>query len=117
MRGGIDDYGFENGRTVSSIAQETQEIYEHKAKYVLGRHDLADFSGKDMVIKAAGVPFDSIYIAEARKNKIPIEMDARLSLFGPVSNINVSTWTLNVQVVGVTGTGEVNRYPFDLLDY
>ena len=69
-----------------------------KIKYVLGRHDLADFSGKDMVIKAAGVSLDSIYIAEARKNKIPIEMDA--SLFAKL----ISTWTLNVQVVGITGT-------------
>ena len=47
-------------------------------KYVLGRHDLADFSGKDMVIKAAGVPLDSPYIAETRKNNIPVEMDASL---------------------------------------
>ena len=31
-----------------------------------------------MIIKAAGVPLDSIYIAEARKNDIPIEMDASL---------------------------------------
>ena len=67
-------------------------------KYVLGRHDLADFSGKDMVIKAAGVPLDSLYIAEARKNNFLIEMDA--SLFAKL----ISTWTLNVQVVGITGT-------------
>ena len=76
-------------------------------KYVLGRHDLADFQNKDMVIKAAGVPLDSPYITEARKNNIKVEMDASLfaSLVGhSVSNINVSTWTLNVQVVGITGT-------------
>ena len=66
-------------------------------KYVLGRHDLADFSDKDMVIKAAGVPLNSPYIAEAIKNKIPVEMDA--SLFVKLT----TTWTLNVQVVGITG--------------
>ena len=38
----------------------------------------ADFSGKDMLIKAAGVPLDSLYIAEARKNNFLIEMDASL---------------------------------------
>lgn len=67
-------------------------------KYTLGKHDLVDFRNKDMVIKAAGVPLDSIYIAEAKKNNIPVEMDA--SLFAKL----ISTWTLNVQVVGVTGT-------------
>ena len=63
-------------------------------QYILGRHDLADFSGKDMVIKAAGVPLDSIYIAEARKNNISVEMDA--SLFAKLAE--------GVIVVGVTGT-------------
>ncbi len=63
-------------------------------KYVLGRHDLADFSGKDMVIKAAGVPFDSIHIAEARKNNIPVEMDA--SLFAKLAT--------GIAIVGITGT-------------
>ena len=67
-------------------------------KYVLGKHELGDFQNKDMIIKAAGVPLDSIYTEEARKNKIPIEMDA--SLFAKL----ISTWTFNVQVVGITGT-------------
>jgi len=67
-------------------------------KYVLGRHDLADFRDKDMVIKAAGVPLDSPYIAEARKNNIPIEMDA--SLFAKLTAILTS----NVDIIGVTGT-------------
>ena len=90
-QGGTDDYRFEDGRAISLIAQETQKI--PNIKYVLGRHDLADFSDKDMVIKAAGVPLNSPYIAEAIKNKIPVEMDA--SLFVKLT----TTWTLNVQVV------------------
>ena len=69
-----------------------------KIKYVLGRHDLADFSGKDMVIKAAGAPLDSPYIAEARKNNIPIEMDA--SLFAKLTALSTS----NVDIIGITGT-------------
>lgn len=67
-------------------------------KYVLGRHDLADFQNKDMVIKAAGVPLDSPYIAEARKNNIPIEMDA--SLFAKLAKLSTS----NVDIIGITGT-------------
>ncbi|MCX6730153.1 MAG: UDP-N-acetylmuramoyl-L-alanine--D-glutamate ligase, partial [Candidatus Portnoybacteria bacterium] len=47
----------------------------------------------DMLIEAAGVPFDSIYLAEARKNNIPIEMDA--SLF---------TKFTKAKIIGITGT-------------
>ncbi len=63
-------------------------------KFVLGEHRLIDFQNADMVIKSAGVPLDSIYIKEARKNKIPIEMDA--SLFAKL--------VPEVTIVGVTGT-------------
>src|SRR3972149_3099498 len=69
-----------------------------KIKYVLGRHNSADFRGKNMVIKAAGVPLDSPYIAEARKNNIPIEMDA--SLFAKLTALSTS----NVDIIGITGT-------------
>ncbi len=62
-------------------------------RYVLGEHKREDFRNVDMVIKAAGVPLDSPYIAEARKNKVPIEMDASLfAKFTPAT------------IVGVTGT-------------
>ncbi len=63
-------------------------------KFILGKHRLEDFRNKDMVIKAAGVPLDSIYIKEAKKNKIPVEMDA--SLFTKLAP--------DVTVIGVTGT-------------
>lgn len=62
-------------------------------EYVLGEHRLEDFKNRDMVLKAAGVPLDSVYIAEAHKNKIPVEMSA--TLFSRLSGI---------QMVGVTGT-------------
>jgi UDP-N-acetylmuramoylalanine--D-glutamate ligase len=62
-------------------------------KYVLGKHQLVDFRNKDMIIKAAGVPFDSIYLKEAKKNKVAIEMDA--SLFAKLAD---------VKIIGITGT-------------
>jgi len=62
-------------------------------KYVLGQHRLADFKNRDLIIKAAGVPFDSQYIKEAKKNRIPIEMDA--SLFVKLAP---------VKTIGITGT-------------
>lgn len=62
-------------------------------RYVLGEHKLSDFKNCDMVIKSAGVPLDSPYIAEAKKNKIPVEMDASLfAKFTPAT------------IVGITGT-------------
>lgn len=81
-------------------------------KYVLGRHNLADFKNKDMVIKAAGVPLGSLYIAEARKNKIPVEMDA--SLFVKLVKLSTS----NVNIIGITGTrgkSTVTHLIYDIL--
>lgn len=62
-------------------------------RYRLGGHDLADFKDRDFILKAAGVPLDSLYIAEARKNGIPIKMSA--SWFAESAQI---------PIVGVTGT-------------
>lgn len=64
-------------------------------EYVLGRHRLSEFTGRDIIIKAAGVPKDSKYIKRARENDIPVEMDA--SLFAKLAPDNV-------RLVGVTGT-------------
>ena len=64
-------------------------------KFVLGGHKLEDFRNKDFILKAAGVPLNSHYIAEARKNKIPIEMDA--SLF-------FKLMPKGVTFIGITGT-------------
>jgi UDP-N-acetylmuramoylalanine--D-glutamate ligase len=61
--------------------------------YVLGEHRIEDFQNRDFVVKAAGVPLDSIYIAEAKKNSIPVRMSA--DLFMEISG---------VETIGVTGT-------------
>lgn len=65
-----------------------------KIKYVLGEHRLEDFRDRDMILKSAGVPLDSPFIAEARAHDIPIEMDE--SLFAKLA--------LDVTLIGVTGT-------------
>lgn len=61
--------------------------------YRLGGHEKSDFQSCDYVLKAAGVPLDSPFIAEARRNRIPVKMSA--SWFSELSEI---------PVVGVTGT-------------
>ena len=86
-------------KTEDQLAPSLKKLSKFpKIKYVLGRHDPADFSGKEMIIKAAGVSLDSPYIAEARKNNIPIEMDA--SLFAKLTALSTS----NVDIIGITGT-------------
>ncbi len=62
-------------------------------QYTLGEHRLEDFNNRDLILKAAGVPLDSLYIAEAKKNGIPVRMSA--DLFAEISSI---------PVIGITGT-------------
>jgi UDP-N-acetylmuramoylalanine--D-glutamate ligase len=59
----------------------------------LGGHRLEDFRDRDFILKAAGVPQDSEFLVEARKNNIPIEMST--SLFAKFSP---------AMIVGITGT-------------
>lgn len=61
--------------------------------YVLGEHRLEDFRNRDFILKAAGVPLDSPYIAEARTAGIPVKMSA--SWFAELAQ---------VPIIGVTGT-------------
>jgi UDP-N-acetylmuramoylalanine--D-glutamate ligase len=62
-------------------------------KFVLGEHRLEDFANREMIIKAAGIPLDSPFIAEARKNNIPIEMST--ALFASLTKATI---------IGITGT-------------
>jgi len=61
--------------------------------YVLGEHRLEDFRDRDFILKAAGVPLNSPYIEEAKKNNIPVRMSADLL-------VELS----KVTTIGVTGT-------------
>ncbi|MBI5078314.1 MAG: UDP-N-acetylmuramoyl-L-alanine--D-glutamate ligase [Candidatus Yonathbacteria bacterium] len=81
-------------KSAEALASSIKQLTKFKnIRYVLGEHRLEDFKSCDMVIKAAGVPIDSPFIAEAMKNKIPVEMDASLFVkFTPAT------------IVGVTGT-------------
>ena len=59
----------------------------------LGGHNLEDFRNRDFILKAAGVPIESAYVTEARKNGVPIEMSTSLfARFSPAT------------IIGITGT-------------
>lgn len=64
--------------------------------YTLGKHDLEDFRGRDLVVKAPSTPLDSIYIAEARKSGTVVTMWA--ALFAQFAR------EAGAMIVGVTGT-------------
>ncbi len=82
-------------KTKEQLKTSVQVLKKYKnIKFVLGEHRLEDFRGRDMIIKSAGVPLDSIYIAEAKKNRIPIKMD--VSLFVKCAP--------KVMLIGATGT-------------
>lgn len=61
--------------------------------YILGEHREEDFSGRDMILKAAGVPQNSPYLEIARRDGAEIAMSA--SLFAKLSGI---------PIIGITGT-------------
>ena len=82
-------------KTKEQLATSLKALSKFKnIKFVIGEHRLEDFRDRDMIIKSAGVPLDSVYIAEARKNNIPIEMDVSLCV----------KCAPDVEVVAVTGT-------------
>ena len=82
-------------KPLTALKPSLNKLRNHKnIKYVFGKHKLKDYRNKDMIIKSASVPLDSIYIKEAKKNKIPVEMD--VSLF--------AKYAPGVKIIGVTGT-------------
>lgn len=84
-------------KTESELASSLQELKEFSnITFHLGGHRLEDFKGRDMIIKAAGVPLDSPYVAEARKNGVPVYMST--ALFAKFATEAGAT------TVGVTGT-------------
>ncbi len=76
------------------LAESVEKLKAFKnIKFVLGEHRLEDFRDRDFILKSAGVPLDSPYIAEAKKNGIPVRMSA--DLFMELSGI---------KTIGITGT-------------
>ena len=81
-------------KSEQELAPSLRELEGYQnIKYVLGEHRLEDFTDRDMILKAAGVPLDSEYIDTAEGAGIPVEMSAALV-----------TKLADATVVGITGT-------------
>ena len=102
---GIGDAAFiaEAGATEVLVTdrKSAEELSESVAKlahfsnvtFVLGEHRLEDFSNRDLIVVAAGVPLDSPYVARAREAGVRVVQSA--ALFAELSMI---------PIVGITGT-------------
>jgi UDP-N-acetylmuramoylalanine--D-glutamate ligase len=81
-------------KNAEELAAPLEELKRYpNISYHLGEHRLADFQDRDLILKGAGVPHESVFIKEARSNGIPVDMSA--SLFARIAAI---------PFVGVTGT-------------
>ncbi len=81
-------------KTREQLAESVAELEKFlNITFVLGEHRLEDFRGRDLILKAAGVPLDSPYVAEAKKHHIPVRMSA--DLFMEIAGI---------PTIGITGT-------------
>lgn len=77
-------------------------------RYSLGGHRLEDFKNRDFILKAAGVPKNSIYIDEAKRNGIPIEMST--SLFAKLTQATL------IGITGTRGKSTTTQMLFNILE-
>lgn len=80
-------------KPAQALAAAVKKVRGTKAALVLGKHRLSDFENADIVLKAAGVPYDSPYIARARNKGVPVKMDD--SWFATLCD---------APIIGITGT-------------
>jgi UDP-N-acetylmuramoylalanine--D-glutamate ligase len=86
-------------KTSEQLATSLDLLKEYtNITYVVGEHKTDDFENRDFILKAAGVPLDSEYIAHAVSKNVPVYMSAAL-----VCDI-VMKELPDVVIIGVTGT-------------
>ena len=84
-------------KSKKELAPSVKLLSKYKnIKFVLGEHREKDFTTADMVLKAAGVPLNSPYIAAAKKASVPVYMST--ALFAQFAKEKGAT------LVGITGT-------------
>jgi len=84
-----------SGELLTESTQKLIEAGRDNVSFVLGEHRFEDFEDIDFVLKGAGVPLSSPYVAYARERNIPIYMDE--VLFETLK-------PAGVQTIGITGT-------------
>lgn len=80
-------------KTALELASSLEKLSNYpEIEFVLGEHRLEDFENCDFILKAAGIPLNSPYIAHARELNIPVYMDEALflKLAPPILHIGVT---------------------------
>ncbi|MBI5569488.1 MAG: UDP-N-acetylmuramoyl-L-alanine--D-glutamate ligase [Desulfomonile tiedjei] len=80
-------------KSADQLAPSLEKLDGLPIRLRLGRHEPEDFASADMILRNADVPHSSPFLAMARENRVPVEMDE--SLFCK---------HFRGRVVGVTGT-------------
>ncbi|MCR4275122.1 MAG: Mur ligase family protein [Candidatus Campbellbacteria bacterium] len=66
-------------KTVEHLASSVEKLKSFpNVSFTLSEHKLTDFQNRDIVIRAANVPPDSTFLAEAKKYNTPIEQSVSL---------------------------------------
>ncbi|HOX18260.1 MAG TPA: Mur ligase family protein, partial [Spirochaetales bacterium] len=68
-----------DGKDAEALAPSIRQLEGLPIRYVLGRHELADFQSADLVIKNPGVRPDSPYLAAARRVETDLSVFLSLS--------------------------------------
>lgn len=86
-------------KTSKELAESLEKLSHYKnITYVLGEHRLEDFENRDIVIKAAGVSLESLFIEHARLHSTQVIMDEALFVE------TAQKMNLDLTIIGVTGT-------------
>jgi UDP-N-acetylmuramoylalanine--D-glutamate ligase len=81
-------------KTEAQLAHSLEKLQAYpNIRFTLGKHAEEDFEGRDMILVAAGVPFDSPYLLYAKKAGARLVQSA--ALFAELSK---------VPMIGITGT-------------
>src|SRR5437868_1826206 len=80
-------------KTEAELAPSLAELKGLDITYDIGGHDTADFEGRDLIVKSAGIPLKSPYLTAAQDAGIPVRMSA--DLFAEYAGI---------PIIGITGT-------------
>lgn len=66
-------------KTAEQLLESVEKLKDFSnVSFTLGEHRLEDFQNRDIIIRAANVPLDSVFLAEAKKYNTPIEQSVSL---------------------------------------
>lgn len=109
----------------ASLAGSMTALSEFDIRYVLGRHDIADFRDADLVIKNPAVRPDNQYLAAAKAVETDLSVFLRLcpariaAVTGSKGKSTVSTaiaWMLNASGIKAFLGGNITISPLGFLD-